>query len=131
KVRIVAVVDAKLGVKTVTELLAVRQESGKPYRIATEYINIADRYAQEKRLGRYCIIPTWGATEAFIPEDADMLIENTETGGTIARHNLEIIDTLFISTACLIGRREDKEEPAKKAIIDKFATLLKQGLIEG
>ncbi|GAJ05735.1 unnamed protein product, partial [marine sediment metagenome] len=48
-------------------------------------------------------IPTWGATEAFLPEDADLLIENTETGQTIARHNLKIIDTLFESTACLIG----------------------------
>ena len=38
-----------------------------------------------------------------LPEDADMLIENTETGRTIARHNLKIIDTLFESTACLIG----------------------------
>jgi ATP phosphoribosyltransferase len=49
------------------------------------------------------VIPTWGATEAFLPDDADLLIENTETGGTIARHNLKIIDTLFESTACLIG----------------------------
>jgi ATP phosphoribosyltransferase len=51
----------------------------------------------------YRVIPTWGATEAFLPEDADLLIENTETGRTIARHNLKIIDTLFTSTACLIG----------------------------
>ncbi|MDD5402270.1 MAG: ATP phosphoribosyltransferase [Dehalococcoidales bacterium] len=130
KVRIVAVVDAKLGVKTVPDLLSLQGDSGKPYRIATEYINIADRYAQEKRLGRYCIIPTFGATEAFIPEDADMLIENTETGGTIARHKLEIIDTLFISTACLIGRWDVHEQPVKKAIVDKLVELLNKGLTE-
>jgi ATP phosphoribosyltransferase len=123
-------VDAKLGVKTVPDLLSLQGDSGKPYRIATEYINIADRYAQEKRLGRYCIIPTFGATEAFIPEDADMLIENTETGGTIARHKLEIIDTLFISTACLIGRWDVHEQPVKKAIVDKLVELLNKGLTE-
>jgi ATP phosphoribosyltransferase len=48
-------------------------------------------------------VPTWGASEAFLPEDADLLIENTETGRTLSRHNLKIIDTLFESTACLIG----------------------------
>jgi ATP phosphoribosyltransferase len=130
KVRIVAVVDGTLGVKNISELSKVKKASSKPYRIATEYINIADRYAQEKRLGRYCIIPTWGATEAFIPEDADMLIENTETGGTIARHSLEIIDTLFISTAILIGRCDAHNDFAKKKIIDEFTALLKKGLAE-
>ena len=66
-------------------------------------LNIGDRYARDNHFGRYRIIPTWGATEAFLPEDADLLIENTETGSTIARHNLKIIDTLFNSTGHLIG----------------------------
>jgi ATP phosphoribosyltransferase len=66
-------------------------------------VNIADKYARDNHLGIYRVIPTWGASEAFLPEDADLLIENTETGRTIARHNLKIIDTLFESTACLIG----------------------------
>jgi ATP phosphoribosyltransferase len=51
------------------------------------------------------VVPTWGASEAFLPEDADLLIENTETGQTLARHKLKIIDNLFESTACLIGRK--------------------------
>jgi ATP phosphoribosyltransferase len=59
------------------------------------------------------VIPTWGATEAFLPDDADLLIENTETGGTIARHNLKIIDTLFESTACIIGNTRIKAGSAK------------------
>jgi len=130
KVRIVAVVDGKLGIDSVKQLEKMRTGTDAPYRIATEYINIADRYAQEKRLGRYCIIPTWGATEAFIPEDADMLIENTETGGTIARHNLSIIDTLFISTACLIGRKNEKDDPARDRLIGNLVTLLQKGLEE-
>ncbi|MBA7589034.1 ATP phosphoribosyltransferase [subsurface metagenome] len=74
-----------------------------PFRVASEYVNIADKYARDNHLGLYRVIPTWGASEAFLPEDADLLIENTETGRTIARHNLRIIDTLFESTACLIG----------------------------
>ncbi len=103
KVRIVAVVSRELQVDDtggLRQLIAAREE---PFRVASEYVNIADKYARDNHLGQYRVIPTWGATEAFLPEDADLLIENTETGRTIARHNLKIIDTLFESTSCLIG----------------------------
>ena len=103
RVRIVAVVSQELPVDAAADLSKVIGERTTPFRVASEYVNIADRYARDNHLGRYRVIPTWGATEAFLPDDADLLIENTETGGTIARHNLKIIDTLFESTACLIG----------------------------
>ena len=116
-VKIVAVIDQKVPVEDAKGLREYC--NGKRIRVATEYINIADNYAREKRLGRYRIIPTWGATEAFLPEDADLLIENTETGGAIARHNLKIIDTLFESTACLIGSRKRATGGIKKERIGK------------
>ena len=105
-VRIVAVVDNTVPVSTIAELREFRQNAGASYRVASEYVNIADNYARVNHLGQYRVIPTWGATEAFLPEDADLLIENTETGSTIARHNLKIIETLFESTACVIGREQ-------------------------
>ena len=102
-VRIVAVVSPKLGVDDASGLRRFCAGRAAPLRIASEYVNIADRYARDNRLGHYRVVPTWGATEAFLPDDADVLIENTQTGQTIARHNLKIIDTLFESTACLVG----------------------------
>jgi ATP phosphoribosyltransferase len=131
RVRMVAVVSRELPVDDAAglrEYLAGREET---FRVASEYVNIADKYAREKRLGRYRVIPTWGATEAFLPEDADMLIENTETGRTIARHNLKIIDTLFESTACLVGREGEAVSPLKKrrmqAVIDKLELAVEEG----
>ena len=103
RVRIVAVVSQDVSANDINGLRRLSNESQVPYRVASEYINIADKYARSNHLGMYRVIPTWGASEAFLPEDADLLIENTETGRTIARHNLKIIDTLFTSTACLIG----------------------------
>ena len=44
-------------------------------------------------------------TEGFVPEDADLLIEGTETGKTIAENRLKVIDLLYRSTTCLIGQR--------------------------
>ena len=113
KVRLVAVVSQELPVNDAAGLRKFIEESATPFRVASEYVNIADRYARDNHFGRYRVIPTWGATEAFLPDDADLLIENTETGGTIARHNLKIIDTLFESTACIIGSTRIKEGSAK------------------
>jgi ATP phosphoribosyltransferase len=106
RVRIVAVVSNELPVSNGSEVREVWKRRSEPIRIASEYANIADKYARDHHFGRYRIIPTWGATEAFLPEDADLMIENTETGITIARHNLKIIDTIFESTGHLIGNPE-------------------------
>ena len=106
KVKIVAVVSKDLPVADVYSLRQLIAEQSVPFRVASEYLNIADKYARDNHLGMCRVIPTWGASEAFLPEDADLLIENTETGQTISRHNLKIIDTLFISTACLIGNTD-------------------------
>jgi ATP phosphoribosyltransferase len=123
-VRIVAVVSESIPADSIGALRSL-VSAGKitPLRVATEYINIADKYLRDKHISRYRVIPTWGATEVYLPEDADMLIENTETGQTLARHKLKIIDTLFESTACLIGNRRSLEERGKRGKINKLIKL--------
>lgn len=130
KVRIVAVVSQSLSVNSGRDLHELNATQTMPIRIASEYVNIADRYARDNRLAAYRIIPTWGATEAFLPDDADLLIENTETGSTIARHNLKIIDTLFESTACLISNTKSARSPAKKQKMRYIIEAL-EGAAEG
>ncbi len=114
KVRIVAVVSKDLPVDDIPGLRQLNVERLVPFRVASEYVNVADKYARDNHLGPYRVIPTWGATEAFVPEDADLLIENTQTGRTIARHNLKILDTLFESTACLIGSADRNSIKCKR-----------------
>jgi ATP phosphoribosyltransferase len=72
-------------------------------RVASEFPGIADSYARSRQLGRYQVIPIAGASEGFVPEDAELLIEGTETGKTLAENNLKVIDTIFRSTTALIG----------------------------
>ncbi|MCL2678985.1 MAG: ATP phosphoribosyltransferase [Dehalococcoidia bacterium] len=126
RVRIVAVVANEVLADTTAELSDLRQREGGACRIAAEYVNIADYYARTNRLGAYRIVPTWGATEAYIPEDADVLVENTETGSTIARHNLKIIETLFESTACIIGSTRESQSAVKTTRIDAFVELMRR-----
>jgi len=123
-VRIVAVVSKDVPADNIYDLQGFYAQNTAPIRVASEYVNIADKYARDNHLGMYRVIPTWGATEAFLPEDADLLIENTETGSTIARHNLKIIDTLFESTARLVGAKNKEYSSIKKARIDRIVGLL-------
>ncbi|MFH1169723.1 MAG: ATP phosphoribosyltransferase [Chloroflexota bacterium] len=124
RVRLVAVVSQELpdDVPGLRQFIARRAQT---FRVASEYVNIADRYARDKRLGPYRVVPTWGATEAFLPDDADLLIENTETGRTIARHNLKIVETIFESTACLIGSAEGASRPVKRERIESIVKTLR------
>jgi ATP phosphoribosyltransferase len=125
RVKMVAVVSRNLDIEDTAGLRRLASERDEPLRVASEYVNIADKYARDNHLSRYRVIPTWGATEAFLPEDADLLIENTETGRTIARHNLKIIDTIFESTGCLIGQKDTGPDSTKADRIDDIVSRLR------
>lgn len=128
KVKIVAVVSKNLPISDASGLREFNARQMVPLRVASEYVNTADKYARDNHLGLYRIIPTWGASEAFLPEDADLLIENAQTGRTIAQHNLKIIDTLAQSTACLIGSK--KQVPAKQKRIESIVRTLQTAVKE-
>ncbi len=121
EVKVVAVVSQELPVANIDHLKLLTQK-GKlsPLRVASEYVNVADRYLRDNHVSRYKLIPTWGASEAFLPEDADLLIENTQTGKTLAKHNLRIIDDLFKSAACLIGNNNNWTSSLKRQRIDSL-----------
>jgi ATP phosphoribosyltransferase len=130
RVKIVAVVVNDLPVSDTDGLRQLWAERPEALRIASEYTNIADKYARDNHLGRYRIVPTWGATEAFLPEDADLLIENTQTGRTLAKHNLKIIDTIFHSSACLISNSRVTLSPLKQRRMESIVAALRTAVKE-
>jgi ATP phosphoribosyltransferase len=100
-----AVVDDRLPGDGLTDAIRHWHSQGRlVIRIASEYANLADHYARQRHLGRYQIIPVSGASEGFVPEDAEILIEGTETGTSVAANRLKIIDRIFESTNCVIAR---------------------------
>jgi ATP phosphoribosyltransferase len=125
KVRLVAVVGGEFPANSIGDLREMVRSGTLPcVRVASEYVNIADKYARDNHL-TYCkIIPTWGASEAFLPEDADLLIENTETGETLRKHNLRTIDTVCESTSCLIGHRDSLSDARKQERIGRVVQAL-------
>jgi len=72
------------------------------------------------------IVRTYGATEVYPPEDADMIIDNTSTGETLRKQNLEIVDTVLrSSTRMLAWPGIRKAHPARWERIQHLVSLLK------
>jgi ATP phosphoribosyltransferase len=61
-----------------------------------------------------------------VPEDADLLIEGTETGQTLTENNLRAIDLLFRSSLCLIVRRGETPDGAKRTVFQEIVGRLRE-----
>jgi ATP phosphoribosyltransferase len=128
-----------------------RWKEGLPVRISTEYLNLASKYlkglpAYKRRFGEtepQLVTPWWtkgknpkalvylsfGATEAKPPEDADAIIDVTETGSSLEQNNLRIADTIMVSTAHLISNMSAMADPWKREKIYDLMAVLK-GVVE-
>ena len=121
-----AVVSQDLPATTIDEALQLWRAEGKPLlRVAAEFPATADHYARSRHFWRYQVIPIAGASEGFVPEDADLLIEGTETGKTIAENRLKVIDLLYRSTTCLIGHSAPKLSGVRRVVCDHVLSALK------
>ena len=92
--------------------------------VASEYENIARRFLNERGID-YIFLRTYGATEAFPPDDADMIIDNVATGRTLLAHNLKIMAVLLESTTQLIVHPGALKDPWKRETIAQMEMLLR------
>ena len=113
-------------------VLAVPEESGitepqqiKPdARISTELPNLTRSYFDGLGIP-VRIFLSYGATEAKVPEIVDAIVDLTETGATLKRNGMVIIDTLLESHTHLIANRESWADPVKQQAIDELTILLR------
>ena len=121
---IAAVVSEDSPARNLEEALCRWREDGRStVRVASEYVNIADHCARSRHLPRYKVIPISGASEGFVPEDAEVLIEGTETGATLAANRLKVIERLFESTTCLIAHQgpvSDRRRRLQAEVVEMF-----------
>ena len=152
KICLVIAIPKSFGANSISELMEDVWSKGKNFRISTEYLNIAAEYiknspAYRKRFGNsepLIVTPWWrkgenprakiflsfGATEAKPPENADCIMDATETGSTLEANNLKIIDTVMQSSAVLIANKKALADPQRKEKIYDILTLLK-GVVDG
>jgi ATP phosphoribosyltransferase len=92
-------------------------------RISTEYPNLTAAHFDGLGIP-VKVFPSYGATEAKVPEIVDAIVDVAETGSTLRAHGMKIIETLLESEVLLIASREAAADPAKRQAMDDVATLL-------
>ena len=92
-------------------------------RISTEFPNLTRRYL-DKHGVKAVVVPSYGATEAKVPDIVDAIVDLTETGSSLRKNGLRILDTLLLSYTELVANRAAYDDPAKRAVMDDVALLL-------
>ncbi|MDR1302337.1 MAG: ATP phosphoribosyltransferase [Treponema sp.] len=115
QVRIVAAVPANLDESAL---------KSKRLRVATEYVCIAETWLRASGF-QYRILRTYGATEVFPPDDADMIIDNTASGRTLKDNGLRIIGTILESSTRFVASTAAMADEVKRNHIEELAMLFK------
>jgi ATP phosphoribosyltransferase len=93
-------------------------------RISTEFPALTRRYLEARGV-KAVVIPSYGATEAKVPDIVDAIVDLTETGASLARNGLRILDTLLTSYTELIANPGAYADPAKREAMEDVALLLR------
>jgi ATP phosphoribosyltransferase len=93
-------------------------------RISTEFPSLTRRYLDAHGV-RAMVIPSYGATEAKVPDIVDAIVDLTETGSSLRKNGLRILDTLLTSYTELIACGPSYQDPAKRAAMEDIALLLR------
>lgn len=93
-------------------------------RVSTEFPQLTRRFFDEAGV-KAVIVPSYGATEAKVPDIVDAIVDLTETGSSLRAHGLRIIDTLLTSRTELIANGAAYADPDKRAAMDDIALLLR------
>ncbi|MEW2357980.1 ATP phosphoribosyltransferase [Spirillospora sp. NPDC029432] len=96
-------------------------------RISTEFPAMTRRFLEQHGV-KATVVPSYGATEAKVPDIVDAIVDLTETGSSLRKNGLRILDTLLTSYTELVANREAYENPEKRAAMEDIALLL-QGAI--
>ncbi len=120
---VVAVPQSWIDVRAMADLDEVADEMRARHRrrlrVATKYLNLTRRFFSEKGVVDYRIVESLGATEAA-PQSgtADLIVDITTTGATLAANGLKILDdgTILRSEANLVASLAAAWGPTARAV---------------
>ena len=97
-------------------------------RISTEMPETTRRFFAERGIEAK-VFTSHGATEAKIPDIVDAIVDLTETGSSLRKAGLKIIETLLTSRTELLANRQSYEVAEKRAAFEDIAMLLQGALV--
>ena len=95
--------------------------------VASEYERLARAWIADRRLAAD-FVRSYGATEVFPPEDADVIVDNTATGATLEANGLRVVDVLMRSSTRLYANRHALDDPTRRRRIEDLVLLLRSVL---
>jgi ATP phosphoribosyltransferase len=95
--------------------------------VASEYERLARAWIADRRLAAD-FVRSYGATEVFPPEDADVIVDNTATGATLEANGLRVVDVLMQSSTRLYANRHALDDPTRRRRIEDLVLLLRSVL---
>ena len=116
-VRVVLAVPASTGWQSIADL-------PEGIRISTEFPSLTKRFLEENGI-KATVTPSYGATEAKVPDIVDAIVDLTETGSSLRRNGLRILHTLLTSYTELIANHHAYADPAARAAMEDVALLLR------
>jgi ATP phosphoribosyltransferase len=99
----------------------------RPLVVASEHERLTRQWVARQGIeARF--VRSYGATEVFPPEDADLIVDNTATGSTLQANNLEIVDELMRSSTRLYANPRALEAPQQREQIERLVVLVRSVL---
>jgi ATP phosphoribosyltransferase len=95
--------------------------------VASEYERLARAWIADRRLAAD-FVRSYGATEVFPPEDADVIVDNTATGATLEANGLRVVDVLMQSSTRLYANPRALDDADRRRRIEDLVLLLRSVL---
>jgi ATP phosphoribosyltransferase len=112
---------------TPTSLLEDGELPSRPLIVASEYERLTRRWIQTRNVDAE-FVRSFGATEVFPPEDADVIVDNVATGSTLRANGLVIVDVICHSSTRLYASPQALRCPEKRSRIEDLCLLLRSVL---
>jgi ATP phosphoribosyltransferase len=93
-------------------------------RISTEFPELTRRYLETAGV-KARVIASYGATEAKVPDIVDAIVDLTETGSSLRKNGLRILDTLLTSYTELVANPAAHADPEKREAMEDVLLLLR------
>lgn len=108
-------------------LLAGGELPLRPLVVVSEYQRIAGSWIQARGMGDK-FVRSYGATEVFPPEDADIIIDVAASGATLEANALGVVEEVLRSSTRLFASRSAWADASKRSRIEDLALLLRSVL---
>lgn len=100
---------------------------GRRITVASEYENLTKSFLANRGLD-FVFIRSFGATESFVPEDADMIVDNSSSGNTLKENGLSTYAEILSSSTRFVANRNALADAWKAQKISDVLLLLQSVL---